>query len=268
MIAYPDACDCHMHVFEDSYPLAPSATFKPPHAPATAYRAVQQALGLSRVVVVQPTGYGFDNSCTLAAMAQLGTGARGIATITLDVTDAELTRLDRAGIRGVRYMMLAGGLLRWPSLEPMAARIAPLGWNINLQLDGRALPQHEAMLKHLPGKLVIDHIAKFLGPTQPDSEAFLCLRRLLDKGNCWIKLSAPYESSRTGAPDYADVTPLVQFLAAHYPERCLWASNWPHPNTKPEPSNTALLDWALECVVHESTRRKMLVDNPAELYGF
>jgi D-galactarolactone isomerase len=132
MMACPDACDCHVHVFEDSYPLAPIATFKPPHSPASAYRAVQQALGLSRVVVVPPTGCGFDNNCTLAAMAQLGEGARGVATVPLDLAGAELTRMDRAGIRGVRYMMLAGGILPWSSLEQMAARIAPLGWNINL----------------------------------------------------------------------------------------------------------------------------------------
>ena len=268
MIAYPHACDCHIHVFEDRYPLAPSATFKPPHAPASAYQVVQRLLGLSRVVVVQPTGYGFDNRCTLAALEQLGSGARGIAVVPADVSQTELTRLHRAGIRGVRFMMLSGGLLPWSSLENMAARIAPLGWNVNLQLDGRELPQHEAMLHRLPGPLVIDHIAKFLGPTQPDSEAFLCLRRLLDKGNCWIKISAPYESSRSGPPDYTDVVPLARTLAENYPERCLWASNWPHPNVKPGPSNTALLDWALGCVASESTWRKMLVDNPAGLYGF
>ncbi len=124
------------------------------------------------------------------------------------------------------------------------------------------------MLNRVPGKLVIDHIGKFLGPTQPDGEAFLCLRRLLDKGDCWVKLSAPYESSRSGASEYADVAPLVRFLALHYPDRCLWASNWLHPNVNPKPSNTALLDWALECFGNESTRRRILVCNPTELYGF
>ncbi len=268
MIAWPDACDCHMHVFEDGWPLAPTATFKPPHAPANAYRMVQQVLGLSRVVVVQPTGYGFDNGCTLAAMEQLGQGARGVAVVPPDVTSAELQRLHTAGIRGVRYMMLPGGVLPWDSLEPMAARISALGWNINLQLDGRELPRHEALLSRLPCKLVIDHIAKFLGPTQPDDEAHQCLRRLLDAGNCWIKISAPYESSGSGPPAYADVAPLARLLALNYPERCLWASNWPHPNVKPGPSNTALLDWALECFGSEACCRRILVDNAARMYGF
>jgi D-galactarolactone isomerase len=267
-ITFDGACDCHVHVYDDAWPLAPTATFKPPRAPASAYREVQRSLGLSRVVVVQPTGYGFDNGCTLDALAQLGAGARGIAVVPPDVSDDELARLHDAGMRGIRYMMLAGGLLPWSSLEAHAARAAAMDWNINLQLDGRDLPLHEAMLARLPARLVIDHIGKFLGPVAPDSEAFLSLRRLLDKGRCWIKLSAPYESSRAGPPDYTDIAPLAAALANLYPERCLWASNWPHPNVQPVPSNGLLLDWALQCVPVESTRRRMLVDNPAELYGF
>lgn len=266
--ALEGVCDCHIHVFEDHWPLAATATFKPPHAPASAYREVQRALGLERVIVVQPTGYAFDNRCTLDAIAQLGAGARGIAVVPPDVAQAELDRLHQAGMRGVRYMMLAGGVLPWSSLEAMAARIAPLGWNINLQLDGRDLPLHETMLSRLPCRLVIDHIGKFLGPVQLDGDAFAVLCRLLDGGRCWVKLSAPYESSRSGPPDYADVAPLVRALAERYPQRCLWASNWPHPNIRPTPDNALLMDWALRRIGGEAARRGILVDNPAELYGF
>ena len=265
---FDGACDCHIHVFEEGRPLVATATFKPPHAPASAYREVQRSLGLQRVVVVQPTGYGIDNNCTLDAMAQLGAGARGIAVVPPDVPQQELERLNEAGMRGVRYMMLPGGVLPWSSLEGTAARIAPLDWNINLQLDGRDLPLHEALLHSLPCRVVIDHIAKFLGPVTLDGEAFNCLRRLLDTGNFWIKLSAPYESSRSGPPDYDDVAPLVETLAAAYPERCLWASNWPHPNIVPTPSNEALLAWALRHFSSEATARRILVHNPAALSGF
>ncbi|MDM0068077.1 amidohydrolase family protein [Variovorax sp. J31P207] len=269
MNAMPEgACDCHVHVYDHGYPLAPTATFKPPHAPADAYRAVQRSLGLSRVVVVQPTGYGFDNRCTLAALAQLGPGARGIAVLPPAVPDDDLAQLHAAGIRGVRYMMGAGGLLPWDSLQTMAARIAPLDWNINLQLDGRTLPQHEATLARLPARLVIDHIGKFLGPVDGDSECFAALLRLLDAGRCWIKLSAPYESSRSGPPDYADIAPLARTLASRYPERCLWASNWPHPNVAPAPTEASLLAWSLQWTPEDAARRRMLVDNPAALYGF
>lgn len=261
-------CDCHIHVFEDGRTLAPTATFRPPHAPAAAYRDVQRALGLARVVVVQPTGYAFDNRCTLDAMAQLGPGARGVAVVPPDVPQAELERLHQAGVRGVRFMMLPGGVLPWAALEPLAARIAPLGWNINLQLDGRDLPLHEAVLGSLPCRLVLDHIGKFLGPVTLDSAPVASLRRLLDTGNCWIKLSAPYESSRSGAPGYEDVAPLTRMLAANYAERGLWASNWPHPNVVPAPSNEALLAWAMEQMGGQANARRILVDNPADLYGF
>jgi D-galactarolactone isomerase len=265
---YAGACDCHIHIYEHSYPLAPSATFKPLPAPVSAYREVQRALGLTRVVVVQPTGYGFDNRCTLSALEQFGGAARGVAMLPPDCADAELARLHNAGMRGVRHMMLAGGLSTWSDLEADAARIAPLGWNIDLQLDGRDLPRHESTLMGLPGKLVIDHTGKFLEPVQPDSEAFQSLCRVLDRGQCWVKLSAPYETSRADAPDYADVAVLARTLAERYPERCLWGSNWPHPNAQPRPVDALLLDWLGHCAGSEATRRKILVDNPCDFYGF
>ena len=138
----------------------------------------------------------------------------------------------------------------------------------SLQIDGNHTPLHESMLTRLPCRLVIDHIGKFLGPAQLEGDAFAALCHLLDSGRCWVKLSAPYESSRSGPPDYADVAPLVHALAERYPERCLWASNWPHPNIRPTPDNLALRDWALHCIGSDATRRRILVDNPAALYGF
>jgi D-galactarolactone isomerase len=267
-LTFEGACDCHIHVYETGYPLAASATFTPPPAPASAYRRVQRALGLTRVIVVQPTGYGFDNRCTLAAIAQLGEGARGVAVVPPDVDDDYLQRLHEAGIRGVRFMMLPGGVLPWDALTEVSARIAPLGWNINLQLDGHTLPQYESLLARLPSKLVIDHLGKFLAPVTPQSEGFASLCRLLDGSRCWIKLSAPYESSRTGAPEFGDVAWLVRDLSARYPERGVWASNWPHPNVQPTPDDARMLDWATQLVEEHTTGRKILVDNPAELYGF
>lgn len=263
------ACDCHVHVYSPGFALAPTATFQPPPAPASAYQAVQKRLGLSRVVVVQPTGYGFDNACTLAAIAELGEGACGVAVVPPDVPDAELARLHAGGIRGVRFMMLPGGVLPWSALEPLAQRMASLGWHADIQFDGRDFAQHAQRLLALPCRVVIDHIGKFLGPVDVRSEAYRALCSVLDAGNAWIKLSAPYESSRSGPPGYADVEPIARDLASRYPERCLWASNWPHPNVKPVPDEQALLDWSLALMDGDAARvRKMLVDNPAQLYGF
>ena len=171
LVAPPGSCDCHMHVYEDRFPLAPTATFEPPHAPVSAYRKVQQELGISRAIVVQPTSYGFDNRCTLEAIAQLGANARGVAVVRPDVADAELERLTGAGIRGVRFHMLSGGALPWDALEGLAARVLPFGWHVQLQLDGRDLPQHERRLRDLPGNLVIDHNGKFLEPVTPECAA-------------------------------------------------------------------------------------------------
>jgi D-galactarolactone isomerase len=265
---YPGACDCHIHIYEEGYTFAPSATFIPPPAPVSAYRQVQKELGLTRAVVVQPTGYGFDNSCTLAAVKTLGADARGVAMLPPQHDDDEIARLHEAGIRGLRYMMLAKGLASWSNLDADADRIAPFGWHINLQLDGRELPVHEAALKDLPCKLVIDHTGKFLEPVLPDSEPFRALCRLLDRGQCWVKLSAPYETSRDGAPGYDDVALLARTLAERYPERCLWASNWPHPNAQPRPDEALLLDWLIRCAGNEGTVKKILVDNPEAVYGF
>ncbi|KVV42260.1 amidohydrolase [Burkholderia territorii] len=262
------ACDCHIHVYDDAYPLAPTATFRPPHAPVDAYRRVQRALGLARVIVVQPTGYGFDNRCTLDALAALGPQARGVATLPVDVPDAELERLHAAGIRGVRFMTLAGGVARWDALERTAARIAPLGWHIDLQLDGRTLPDVASMLTALPARVVIDHTGKFLTPVAPDAPAFVALRRLLDRGHVWVKLSAPYETSRSGAPGYDDVARLATVLAREHSARCVWGSNWPHPNASPAPDDARLLGWLHACAADEAAGRAILVDNPAVLYGF
>jgi D-galactarolactone isomerase len=257
-----------MHIYEDRFPLAPTATFKPPHGPVSEYRKVQKDLGLSRAIVVQPTAYGFDNRCTLEAVAQLGPDARGVAVVRPDVTDAELERLTGAGIRGVRFHMLGGGVLPWDALQGLAARVLAFGWHVQLQFDGGELSQHESQLKSLPGDFVIDHNGKFLQPVTPEHPAFKVLLRLLDSGKCWVKLSAPYETSKVGAPHYDDVAILARTLAKANPERCVWASNWPHPNQNPAPPTAAMLDLLLEWTDDVATRTKILVDNPAKLYGF
>jgi D-galactarolactone isomerase len=264
----PKACDTHIHVFEDRFPLIPHAVFKPAHSPASEYKKIQQQLGLERVIVVQPNGYGFDNRCTLEAMATLGAGARGIAIVPPDVTDQELARLTGLGIRGVRYFMLPGGNLSWETLEPMAKRVADHGWLVQLQLDGRELPKYEAIIKRLPVPVIIDHNGKFLEPVPATDPSFQCFLRLLGTGRVWAKLAAPYETSKVGAPHYDDVSALSRALTKENPDRCLWATNWPHPNTKPVPDNAKLLDLLLECADSDATRQKILVDNPAALYGY
>jgi D-galactarolactone isomerase len=257
-----------MHIYEERFPLVPQALFKPPPAPLAEYLAVRRALGLARAVVVQPNGYGFDNRCTLEALAALGASGRAVATVPHEVAAGELQRLTQAGVRGARFHLLPGGMLTWEALAPLAARIAPFGWHIQLQLDGRELPHYETALARLPVPLVIDHNGKFLEPVAPQHPAFQTLLRLLEGGNTWVKLSAPYETSRLGPPHYADVGALAKALVRANPERCLWASNWPHPGRKPPPDTAALLDLLREWAPDVATRERILVANPAALYGF
>jgi D-galactarolactone isomerase len=263
------ACDTHMHFYDEQVPGAPGTPL-PGHFPVEDYQALQKRLGLERVIVVQPNAYKDDNRVTLDSMKVLGKNAKGVAVVKPGVADAELERLTKAGICAVRIMTLHGGMLGFEVMDALMAQVHPFGWHANIQLDGRALPQYEAQIKRLPGKFVIDHTGKFLEPVPPEHEAFKSLLRLVDTGRCWVKLSAPYETSKTGAPRYEDVGRLAKALVKKAPERMLWASNWPHPTArKPVPPNDEdlfdlLLDWAPD----EKARKKILVDNPAELYGF
>ncbi len=264
------AIDTHMHIYDTRIPSAPGGPPLPGHFPVSAYREVQRRLGISCAVIVQPNAYVDDNRCTLAAIAEIGADARGVAVVKPGVGDAELERLTRGGIRAIRFMTLPGGALGWDVMDELAARVQPFGWHSIVQLDGRLMPDHEAQIRRLPGKFIIDHVGKFLEPVAPSHESFGSLLRLVDTGRCWVKLSAPYEVSKTGAPLYEDVGALAKALVRAAPERMLWASNWPHPSAPKDrtPDDADLLDLLLEWAPDEGTRRKILVDNPAALYGW
>src|SRR5712691_11751468 len=239
-----NACDTHMHFYDKKYPLALTAASAPPEDGSVAtYRALQRRIGIARTVVVQPTAYGKDNSCTLDGMAALGRNARGVAVVDDHVSEAELRRLD-------------------------AARVQSVGWHAQLQMDGRLLPDRERQIFDWPGRIVIDHIGRIADPVAVGNPAFRCLLRLVDSGRVWVKLSGPYLVSKAGPPRYDDVSALAKALVKAAPERMLWATNWPHPSEKNPPDEADLLDLLLDWAPDEGTRRKILVDNPAELYGF
>jgi D-galactarolactone isomerase len=263
-------CDTHMHIYDKRYPLAPTAKIVHGDALVPEYMAMRKRLGIERTVIVQPTAYGTDNRCTLDAMAAIGPSARGVAVVDQAVTDEELDRLTKLGIRGIRFFMLPGGALPWEILDTMAARVGNFGWHVQLQLDGRTLPEREAVLKRLPGTLVIDHVGKFLEPVPVDHPAFAVLKRLVENGRTWVKLSAPYEVSKSGPPYFDDVGALAKVLVGLAPERMVWATNWPHPTPPADqkPDDAMLLDMLFDWVPDETVRRKVLVDNPAKLYGY
>jgi D-galactarolactone isomerase len=262
------ACDTHMHFYDGALNAKPG-TPNPGHFTVPMYRELQKQLGLERVIVVQPNAYGDDNTVTLNALREIGKNAKGVAVVKPSVSDAELARLTQAGVCGLRIMTLHGGTLGFEVMDELMARVHPFGWHANIQLDGRELPKYEAQILRLPGKFVIDHTGKFLEPVDTESAPFRSLVNLVDTGRCWVKLSAPYETSKTGAPKYEDVGKLAKALVKRAPERMLWASNWPHPSVRPKvPDDVELLELLLDWAPDETIRRKILVDNPAALYDF
>ncbi len=260
-------CDTHVHFYDGRYPPAADAVLRPPDANVDEYRAVQAVLGVERVVVVQPTTYGVDSRCQLAALSALGDSARGVMVVDADTPAAELARLTDLGVRGARFHMLPGGAVGWERLEAVAANIAPFGWHVQLQLNGRELAERCERLLRLPVGLVVDHVGRFMPPVKPDSPEFAALLRLVEAG-ARVKLSAPYESSVTGPPDFADVTALVDALVARARDRLVWASNWPHPGQPAPPTPVDLVALRDRWLPTDELRRLVLVDNPAELYDF
>ncbi|WP_119304890.1 amidohydrolase family protein [Dongia deserti] len=262
-------CDTHIHFYSHAYPALPG-TLNPPDATVGDYRQVMQWLGIDRAIVVQPNAYGDDNRVIMAGVKALGPDARAVVVVKPGVTDEELDRLTREGACGIRFMNLLGGTLTFAQMDEMAARVQPFGWSAVVQLDGRTLPEHEAQLRRLTMDYVIDHCGKFLEPVAPDHEAFRTLLRLVETGRCWVKIAAAYEFSKSGGPAYEDVARLMRVLIRQAPERVIWGTNWPHAMAEKigYPNDAALLNLLLDWAPDEAVRHKILVDNPAKLYGF
>ncbi len=268
----PGAWDTHLHVFDPRFPVRPDTVFQPPVATARDYQAVQRRLGTERALVVQSSAHGTDHAGLLDAIATLGPGARGIGMVDAAVSDAELRRLTAGGVRGARFLMVPGGVLRWEELEPLAARIQQVGWHVNLQLEGRALAERADLVARLPGQVVIDHLGMFGRPVPADHPSVTALLRLLDSGRVWVKLSAPYAGGGMGEPPYPAAGALARILVGHAPERLMWGSNWPHPFTTqvrklPAEDDAMLLDLLLDWVEDARLRDRILADNPAALFG-
>jgi D-galactarolactone isomerase len=266
------ATDAHIHVYDSRFPVAANAALRPPDASVEEYRQLQRRLGTSRVVVVTPSTYGTDNSCTLDAVAQFGQkNARAVAVVDTSVTDPELKRLDAAGVRAIRFNLLVkGGTTTIDMLGPLAQRIAPLGWHVQVHMSAEQIADSEALFAGLPTPVLFDHRGRI--PPQPGvgHPAFAVMRRLLDGGRAWVKLSSAYQDSKVGPPTYADIAPVAQAFARAAPERMLWGSDWPHPTEKfgEKPDDAALFDLLADWAPEAAARQRILVDNPATLFGF
>ena len=263
-----NACDCHMHVYNARFPVAANATLKPADALVADYRLLQQRIGTTRNVIVTPSTYGTDNSCTLDGMAQLGANVRGVAVVDAGVTDAELKRLNGLGIRGTRFNLVQAGATTVEMLEPLSQRVNDLGWHIQINAKPELIVEIEALLLRLPSPLVFDHLAHVPRDAGVESPAFKTMRKLIDKGGTWVKLSGAYQDTKVGPPTYADATPVAHAYVKAAPERMVWGSDWPHPTEKDKPDDALLFDLLAQWAPDEATRRRILVENPEALYGF
>jgi D-galactarolactone isomerase len=268
--APPNACDCHMHIYDSRFPVAPYAKLRPPDATVDAYRLFQKRIGTARNVVVTPSTYGTDNSCTLDAMAQLGATARGVAVVDTSVADAELKRLNGLGVRGIRFNLVQSGATTIDMLEPLSKRVNDLGWHVQIHMLGDHIVENSDLLQRLPSPIVFDHMARIPQPAGVGHPAFALVLKLVDKGRTWVKLSGAYMDTRAGPPTYADVSTVAQAYVKAAPERMIWGSDWPHPTEKADakPDDAVLFDLVADWAPDEAIRNHILIDNPAALYRF
>jgi predicted TIM-barrel fold metal-dependent hydrolase len=268
--APPGATDTHFHIFGpvDRYPFVPERRFTPPDASVASYLHLHRTLGLSRAVLVQPSGYGMDNRRQLDAAREMDIPTRVIVVVPLEVTDRELDDLYHRGARGVRFIPTQPGGLPLSELEHFADRLAPLGYHIQLMLAPAHLVELAPRLAKLRCDFVIDHMSDIVAAEGQQQPAFQALLRLLTDARGWTKLSAGYHLTEQ-EPPYPTVTPLAHALVAARADRLLWGSDWPHANHSGKmPNSTDLFDLLLDWVPDEAVRTRILVDNPARLYGF
>lgn len=264
------SCDCHAHVFGPAalYPYSPARGYTPPDALLAEYLGMHAITGISRGVLVQPSVYGTDNANLLSALKTGGDRLRGIAVVDSSVTDEDLERLRRAGVRGIRFNVVFAGGTPLAEAARLARRVAPLGWHVQLLIDVSHHPHLDREFADFPTPIVIDHMGHVPAPAGLEVAGFQALLRLLDGGRCWVKLSGPYRTSAGDVP-YDDVLPFARALVERRPDRLVWGTDWPHPAIPGHSPNAADLVDLLETWIPDAAlRRRILVENPADLYGF
>jgi 2-pyrone-4,6-dicarboxylate lactonase len=266
------AVDAHCHVFGPGvrFPYAPERKYTPCDAPKEKLWALRDFLGFERNVLVQATCHGSDNRALVDALYDSAGRARGVATVAALVTDAELSALDAAGVRGIRFNFVRRLVETTPRevFTTLARRVAPLGWHVVVYFEADDLPGLYEFLVTLPTTVVVDHMGR-PDVTQPvDGPAFgLFVRLMREHPNVWSKVSCPERLSRLGPPGYDDVVPFARRLVEEFPDRVLWGTDWPHPNLRAQmPDDGQLVDVLPRIAPSPELQRRLLVDNPMRLY--
>lgn len=282
----PGACDCHTHIFGDptKFPFIAARTYTPEPASPEEMSVLHRALHVQRVVIVTPSVYGTDNSATLHGIQARGRNARGVAVIGDQTSEKDLDTLHAAGFRGIRINLATAG-----STDPATARtrlrtafdrVKTRDWHVQIYATLSIVSALKNQILDAPVPVVIDHFGGAQASLGVDQPGFADLIALLQSGKAYVKTSASYRSS-SQAPDYVDVAPFARLLIAANAKRILWGTDWPHPDTTPPRGGTAtdvspllpiddgrMLNLLAVWAPHPAVQRRILVDNPARLYGF
>lgn len=267
------ACDSHIHILDPRFPVTEGWRGEPVNeATVSAYRRFQARIGTERTVIVTPSTYGTDNRATLDALDQFGPSARGVVVIDCDAPPPDLDALADQGVCGIRVNFVSPqpwGTSDQRRLVATARIAADLGWHVQVYARADQLAAMAPTLAALPCDLVIDHLG-FIDPSEGvAAEGHAVILGLLARGRTWVKLSGAYISSRSGAPSYADLLSIARSYVEAAPDRLVWGSDWPHRGQAGNlPDDAALLDLLLQWAADPADQRRILVDNPAALYGF
>ena len=266
----PDAtCDAHCHVFgpEARFPYAPGRRYTPADAPKEQLAALHAHLGIARAVIVQASCHGTDNRAMLDAIARRPADYRGIAMVDATFDDRLLRALHEGGVRGVRFNFVRhlGGAPDLAMFRRVVERIRELRWHLVLHLDAPDIAPLSEMIRKLPVPVVIDHMGRVPSDGGTDQPAFKALLDLAQLDHCWVKVSG---SERISKHPYLAALPLARALCEAIPDRVLWGTDFPHPNLKNPVDEADLVDLVPRFAPTPEAQRRLLVDNPARLYGF
>jgi len=275
-----NSCDTHFHVFgpPEQFPFVSTHEYTPPAAPLEHYLKMIAVIGIERAVVVQPSVHGLDNSATLAAIAHAPKNFRGVGRIDDKTPRDEIKRSHEGGIRGVRFNLLdrPRGNVKLDVFDRCIENIAELGWSVDLHIDTTNLLAQEKRIRALPIPVVIDHIARVKPDKGLGQPGFQLLLDLLKGKHVWVKVSGADKICNTSIHSYfglpfIEVIPFARAVIEAAPDRVIWGTDWPHSNNFAPghtPNDGDLVDLLAAFAPDETTRKKILVDNPAALYDF
>jgi 2-pyrone-4,6-dicarboxylate lactonase len=265
----PGATDAHCHVFGpgDRFPYAPGRRYTPADAPKEMLRALHDYLGVERAVIVQASCHGSDNAAMLDCIASDPKRYRGVAIVNDTFTDADFDALDAGGVRGARFNFVKhlGGAPDLGVFNRVIDRIKHRGWHVVLHLDAPDIAPLSPMIRNLPLPFVIDHMGRVPGKDGVEQAPLKALLELAKLENCWIKVCG---AERISLPPYAEAVPIAHAIVSAAPQRVLWGTDFPHPNPTHEADEADLVDLVPQYAADAAAQKRLLVDNPARLYGF